>query len=289
MKVSNLLEGISATDVIAEPFPHLVVTDPIPISESTALIEEWPSDQVIQKGKSAKSNERFNMPAATALAHESVSPLWRAFVAEQTSPAFGAHILRLFGAHIPSCLPEFLKLVGGSLDQCRFGVRDIDTTNATVQLDAQLATNSPVIGSATSVRAAHVDLPSKLLIGLYYLRPPTDTDSRGGDLVLCRPKPGQQPRMYQREVDANSLEEFRRIRYGRSVLVLFLNGPLSIHAVTTRNPTPHARRFLNVIAQAPSPLFDVAQYQMPRWHYLASLFRDRYFGKSEFGFGAQRL
>jgi hypothetical protein len=116
-----------------------------------------------------------------------------------------------------------------------------------------------------------------------------DTGSQGGDLILCRPKSGQPLRMYQREVDAGSLEEFQRIRYGRSVLVLFLNGPRSVHAVSPRQPTPHTRRFLNLIGQAPRPLFDVTQYQMPRWLYLARLFRNRYIDPSEFGFGEQRL
>ena len=116
-----------------------------------------------------------------------------------------------------------------------------------------------------------------------------DTGSQGGDLILCRPKSGQPLRMYQREVDAGSLEEFQRIRYGRSVLVLFLNGPRSVHAVSPRQPTPHTRRVLNLIGQAPRPLVDVTQYQMPRWLYLARLFRDRYIDPSEFGFGEQRL
>jgi len=76
---------------------------------------------------------------------------------------------------------------------------------------------------------------------------------------------------------------------GRSVLVLFLNGPESIHAVTRRRPTPHKRRFLNLIGQAPRPLFNVDRYQIPRRKYLARLFQDRYVDQSEFGFGARRL
>ena len=175
------------------------------------------------------------------------------------------------------------------LDQCRFGVRGFETGSEDLVLDAQLSINTPAFRQANPARAAHVDLPQKLFIGLYYLKPPADTGSQGGDLILCRPKSGQPLRMYQREVDAGSLEEFQRIRYGRSVLVLFLNGPRSVHAVSPRQPTPHTRRFLNLIGQAPRPLFDVTQYQMPRWLYLARLFRDRYIDPSEFGFGEQRL
>lgn len=299
MMPSNLLACISPSDVIADPYPHVVIHDPIPASESAALIDDWPSDAIIQAGVQAKSNQRFSLPAAKALTNDKISPQWRAFIAEQTSPAFGHHLLRIFGAFIPSCLPEFATLLGGRpdqccwdqcrLDQCRFGVRGFETGAEDLVLDAQLSINTPAFRQATSVRAAHVDLPQKLFIGLYYLRPPADTGSEGGDLILCRAKSGQPLRMYQREVDSGSLEEFQRIRYGRSVLVLFLNGPRSVHAVSPRQPTPHTRRFLNLIGQAPRPLFDVTQYQMPRWQYLARLFRDRYIDPSEFGFGAQRL
>ncbi|MBL8211585.1 MAG: hypothetical protein JNK87_12770 [Bryobacterales bacterium] len=289
MIAPNLLQGISPSDVVTDPFPHVVIHDPIPPADAAALMEEWPSDAVIQAGLPARSNQRFNLPAAKALADNLVTPRWRAFLTEQTGNAFGAHILRIFGESIPTYVPEFSKQLGGRLEQCRFGVRNRDDGRAHLLLDAQLATNSPVRHQATSVRAAHVDLPEKLFIGLYYLRPPGDTESRGGDLVLCRAKANQPPRMFQREVDVKGLQEVRRIRYGRSVLVLFLNGPLSIHAVTRREPTPHTRRFLNLVGQAPRPLFDVAAYQMPRWRYLAGLLRDRFLDKSEFGFGAQRL
>jgi hypothetical protein len=289
MTASNLLAGISPSDVIADPFPHVVIYDPIPAAESAALIEEWPSDEVIQAGVPAKSNQRFSLPAAKALNCESISPRWRAFLTEQTGHAFGRHLLRIFGGLIPGYLPEFAQRLPASPDQCRFGVRGFETGGEDLLLDAQLAINTPAVQEVTSVRAAHVDLPEKLFVGLYYLRPPADTDSQGSDLILCRPKSGQSLRMYQREVDAGSLEEFQRIKYGRSVLVLFLNGPRSVHAVTPRHPTPHTRRFLNLIGQAPRPLFNVAPYQMSRWQYLARLFRDRYIDRSEFGFGAQRL
>jgi hypothetical protein len=289
MTVSNLLAGISPSDVVAGPFPHVVIHDPIPASESAALIEDWPSDATIQAGVPPKSNQRFSLPAAKALVGDKVSTLWRAFITEQTGPAFGRHLLRIFGDSIPLYLPDFANLLGGRLDQCRFGVRGFEKGGEDLLLDAQLAINTPGIRQTTSVRAAHIDLPEKLFVGLYYLRPPADTSSQGGDLILCRAKSGLPLRMYDREVDAGSLEEFQRIRYGRSVLVLFLNGPRSVHAVSPRQPTPHTRRFLNLIGQAPRPLFDVAQYQMPRWQYLSRLFRDRYIDRSEFGFGAQRL
>ena len=289
MMASNLLAGISPSDVIAAPFPHVVIHNPIPASESAALIDDWPSDAIIQAGVQAKSNQRFSLPAAKALTGDKISPQWRAFTTEQTGPAFGRHLLRIFDASIPSCLPEFATLLGGRLDQCRFGVRGFETGSEDLVLDAQLSINTPAFRQANPARAAHVDLPQKLFIGLYYLKPPADTGSQGGDLILCRPKSGQPLQMYQREVDAGSLEEFQRIRYGRSVLVLFLNGPRSVHAVSPRQPTPHTRRFLNLIGQAPRPVFDVTQYQMPRWLYLARLFRDRSIDPSEFGFGEQRL
>ena len=55
-----------------------------------------------------------------------------------------------------------------------------------VLLDAQVCVNTPVLRAASSVRGPHVDKPNKLFAGLYYLRPPGDTTTVGGELQLYR-------------------------------------------------------------------------------------------------------
>jgi hypothetical protein len=290
MRATNLLAQLTAADVVMDPYPHVVVRDALPEEECAGLIRDWPGDEVIQGGEVGKSNRRYNLRAAQALGSGKVSARWEEFLREHTGAAFGEHLLRVFGPAIGEYAGEFKRRLKGDLGGCRFGLRDRDGIESSdLLLDAQIANNSPVVREATSVRAAHVDLTEKLFIGLYYLRSPEDVDSRGGELLLCRPRVGMKPRMYEREVDAASVDVARRVAYGRNVLVLFLNGPLSIHAVTRREPTPHARRFVNLIGQAAEPLFGVDAYQIPRWRYLSGLLRDRYVSKSEFGFGSQRL
>ncbi len=136
-------------------------------------------------------------------------------------------------------------------------------------IDARISINTPVTLLPTSVREAHLDLPTKLFVGLFYLRPDDDRDSRGGDLVLCRFRPCARPGFSRFEVDPRSVEDVKVIPYDKNVLVLFLNTARSIHAVTPRFPTPHTRRFVNVIGEVSRPLFDVEGHQQSRAGFLA--------------------
>jgi hypothetical protein len=266
----NLLELVSATDVVPEPFPHIVVRNPVPDAIANRLIAEWPPDSMVRNGRMSRSNRRLDCDARDILSSTTISPFWKSFIEEQASARFLHHVARVFGPWIRTEYPALAQRLGGGLERARAGVRYIDEhDDHDLLIDARISINTPVTFLPTSVRPAHVDLPTKLFVGLFYLRPDDDRDSRGGDLVLCRLRPGARRAFSRFEVDPRSVEDVRVIPYEKNVLVLFLNTARSIHAVTPRFPTPHTRRFVNVIGELSQPLFDVAGDQQSRLSFLA--------------------
>ena len=51
------------------------------------------------------------------------------------------------------------------------------------------------------------------------------------------------------------------VKYGANTLLIFVNSPFAVHGVTERQPTPHLRRYINMIGEVREPLYDFKQYQ----------------------------
>jgi hypothetical protein len=267
-EVPNLLSAAVPADVVDEPFPHVVVPDALPEHWAARLLAEFPPDPIVQAGSAERnrgSNHRFNIYATAVAESRDVSLLWKRFIAEHASPRFVAHAVRIFGPAIRQHYPDLARRFDGNFERMRAGLRFRDTFETCDALvDAGISINTPVTTLPTSVRMAHLDLPTKLFVGLYYLQGPDERDARGGDLVLCRYKRGVRPRLSRFEVDPDCVEEWRTVPYANNVLVLFLNTVHSVHAVTPRFRTPHTRRFVNLLIEVAAPLFDGTEYQVPR-------------------------
>lgn len=267
----NLLENVTAGAVRPEPFPHLVLHDALPEDLVDRLVAEFPDDETVKSGEPGSpqgSNKRFNIYADAVDRSPKISPLWKRFIAEQSSARFFGHAVRIFEPWIREAYPDLLLRCDGNLGNLRTGRRSRDGySECDVLLDAGISINTPVTALPSSVRMAHVDLPTKLFTGLFYLRPPEDRDSRGGELVICRGRPGVIPRFYRYEVDRSSVEEVETIPYRRNTFVFFLNSLRAVHAVTPRQRTRHTRRFVNLVVELEEPLFDSAHLQVAKVPY----------------------
>jgi hypothetical protein len=252
--VLSVLSRATRADVVHEPFPHLVVDDALDSAVADRLIAEFPVD-VITGGKTHGSNKRLNLRAATSIDDPRLSPLWREVVADHVSQTYLDQLLDLFGEAVLERYPRFESRYG-KLDELRAGIRDRDTfEGADVLLEAQAAINTPVAGTATSVRRGHLDYPNKLFVGLYYLRHPDD-HSRGGDLELYRYRPGR-PVFEGHEIDDRYIEVVKTVPYRRNTLIVFMNSPESLHGVTVREHTDATRLFLNLGAEVSRDLFSM--------------------------------
>jgi hypothetical protein len=92
---------------------------------------------------------------------------------------------------------------------------------------------------------------------MLYFRLPEDRSS-GANLELFRLRDGAK-REYgvNRALPIESLERVKTIAYAPNTLVVFQNGPDSIHGVSPRSATPHPRLHINFMAQFPAKLFNI--------------------------------
>jgi hypothetical protein len=257
--MQSLLAGVRPAQLFTDPFPHIVVVDPLPDELCRRLVSEYPSAEWIARGKRLGSNQRFSCPASRSLTSAEVSPLWKEFVRVHTSRLFFSQVIDLFGEHIRQLYPSLEGEIG-NLDGLRVGVRQQDDfSRADVLLDAQICLNTPVLNAPSSVRRFHVDLPNKLFAGLYYLRHPDDTSS-GGDLQIGKFR--EKPYGFRSaEIADRHVDVVKTIPYRNNVLVMFVNSIHALHAVTVRSMTSFPRYLFNLLGEVQKPLFDLNQYQ----------------------------
>jgi len=259
--MDSLLAGVTAADVVGEPFPHVVVREAFDPELCDRLIAEFPPLEGMNGYRVGASNMRLNYHATDALRDERLTPLWREMISTHVSQLFLDQLLGLFGESIALTYPHLARSIAENPP--RAGVRYFDShESADLLLEAQPAANTPVSGAATSVRGGHLDNPNKLIVGLYYLRHPED-DSTGGDLQLYR-YTTKRPTFVEHEISGRYIEAVKTIPYERNVLVLFLNSPISLHGVTPRNPTPWPRRFLNLGVEVDRELFPIRSGRVAR-------------------------
>lgn len=263
--MKSMLATVKPSDVISEPFPHIVIKDALDEEVYLKLKSEWAELEILRQGEDNKgtdlsSNKRLHYLAKESLSDERITPFWQEFIALHTSDAFFQEFLYIFKEHILQLYPDFERDYG-SFQTLRSGVRKVDTFESVdVLLDALICINTPVITKPNAVRGAHIDLPDKLFAGLFYMRDPEDT-STGGNLEIYKFKNGK-PYGFRSSAIADSyIEHVKTIKYDRNVLVLFLNSVYSLHGVSVRSLTKHSRYFVNLVGEVKKPLFDPTKYQ----------------------------
>lgn len=257
--MKSLLSSVRRIEVSTDPFPHIVITDPLEEDLCWQLLSEFPSVSTVTQGGDYSSNKRFSYSASEVFKNNNISQLWKQFVQCHTSINFLREVISLFENDIRLMYPSFEANIG-VLKNLNSGVRNIDKfSDVDVLLDAQICVNTPVVKAPSSVRRAHVDLPNKLFAGLYYLRSPEDT-SVGGDLEIYKFK--DKLNGFRGEyISEKYVQAVKTVKYQRNVLILFINSIKSVHGVTVRSKTNSPRYFFNLLGEVNQPLFDLSQYQ----------------------------
>lgn len=275
--METILSSVTKQDIQAQPFPHLVKKRAISQALCDQLIKEFPSMETVAQGTPLESNKRFSYPAAYVAEDESVSQLWRDFIAQHVTKEYWLSLVALFGDHIQAYYPALVERLGPP-ETWRVGVRTKDTfANADILLDAQICINTPVTDTATSVKIAHVDNERELFASLLYLRPSHDTDSRGGDLNIYKYKDQHYKFHGSRLIEDKYLDKVQTVPYEQNTLVYFMGTDKSLHGVTVREKTPHPRLLVNIIAEMEHKLFDIEGH---RHNFLTKLIR-RYLLRKE--------
>lgn len=270
--MKHLLEKATKADVRTEPFPHIIVYDALDEETCNKLIEEYPSLDVMSRGRNFGSNERLSLSADDTLKDERISPLWKEFVQANTSQLFLDKFLELFESHIKETYPDFEKRFG-NISQLKAGMRKRDTfKEVDVLLDAQPSANTPVF-TPSSVRGPHLDNPDKLYFGLFYMRLPEDK-SEGGELLFYKHKKQRNwKHAYsdRKNIQEEYLEKVGTLPYQRNVLFIGFNSPEGVHGVSVRSASSHPRYFLNILGEMKENI-----YKLPRQSTVKQVFNTLY-------------
>ena len=259
--MNSLLSKAQKIDIAKDPFPHLIVYEPLEDAICLQLLAEYPDLKTITDGLPHSNNQRFSYSASYALNNQNISNLWKDLVGAHVSNDFLKEIINLFDDDIRANYPWLEEKIG-KLETLRAGIRNIDNlATADVLLDAQICINTPV-KKASSVRGAHVDHPNKLFAGLFYLKHPEDT-STGADLDIYRFLGNRKCFKMAEVVNSQNLELVKTVKYERNVFIFFLNSIESLHGVSIRSKTEIPRYLFNLVGEISEPLFDLADYQHP--------------------------
>ena len=220
-----------------DPYPHFIIYDALPDDIYQELYETKLTPEQIINGRQTTENQRVDIPTRKAL--DIATPLWREFILENSSGPFVANLLSIFG---------YRMLAWSSL--C--GIRG--TGNYDISTECQPGLNTPLTRTQ-SVRGPHLDNPIELYGGMFYMPDPNDL-SFGGELEIYRLI--ESPRFYGKlEIDSSCCELMDVVPYKANTLVMFLNGPKSVHGVSPRTPTTTYRQLVNLIGEVQKPLFKV--------------------------------
>ena len=253
----SFLSTLSPSQIIHEPFPHIVVDKMLPEPLCQQLIREFPRLDVFTKGQPYGDNQKRYYHAIHALAEGHLSPAWKTMVSDFLFQSTWVEAYRLFRSAILTEYPDFEAQYGNPED-FRIGTRFRDDPAACdMLLNSFLLIHTPIHGQACVERGPHYKMFKTLYVGYLFLRPEED-DSEGGDLELFSIKPGAKIQLNQRHtVDRELLQLEKVIPYRANTFVLFLNTSRSIQGVSLRSPTRFPMMHLHFNAYFRKPLFHV--------------------------------
>lgn len=252
----SLLQNFSPAHLHVDPYPHIVIDSALPQELCNELQANYPSlkDQGID---SQMDNKRWSTKALNCSSIANIAPVWTEIISYHTSQAFLNEVLTIFSDHLINLYPHRFpdhSAVGSQ----KAVVRDLDNPkHGVLSLDAQISGNTPA-RTPSAPRGIHLDSPNALYGGLYYLRDDND-DSVGGDLQVWKWKSNYSFRRksgeYKEDVPLRHVEYVKTIPYRANMFVFFLNTINSLHSVTVRQPTPHTRKFINLLADSDQNFF----------------------------------
>lgn len=239
---ASILQRADRADIRREHFPFIIVRDALPEDYYARLAETFPATGLVAGPGELDDNTAYRYPAARAVDNDAFDPLWREFFQYHTSPDFFAEVLDFWGDDIVRLFPGLEMRFGRPLGRLSSGMRHLGkgdnpaNRDRDIRLDCQFVINSPV-RTVSAVRGPHLDVPEKLFAALLYFRPPDDA-TEGGDLELYRLRPDRQ------------IDVFDVVPYSANTLIMWINTPLSVHAVTPRAVTDISRRYVNFIGES---------------------------------------
>lgn len=252
----DIFSRLKQARVIDSPFPHIILEEAIDRDLCDALLNEMPLLEVLTQGAAPESNKRFTLNSGDALSDNRVSKVWKEIIQAGLTQSFLDQVLSLLAPYIHHNFPDFTDRFGNPESMNAISRQQGEVQRGCIGLDAQIAINTPAIETGTTVRGPHIDHPKKLFVGLLYLRH-RDDQTTGANLELCEPLSKSVVYGPKRSLKRDEVRVVQTVEYRHNTLVLFLNTPHSLHGVSPREQTSHARYFLNLVGEVSDPLFQL--------------------------------
>ena len=273
----SVLQRARLEDVRTEPFPYIVIKDALPEPIYAALEQHFLSDAELvaettgSETQRMRSNYRYSAKADALLSLKKQSKIKRVptiireFAQYHTSSQFAHEVLWLFRSKLGEYRPDLLRKLHDVVKNGEpnwLASPDKNSGKHLIKTEVELVINSPVFQSPSSVRGYHHDKLNEIFAGLLYMRKKGDHTPGGNFQILrckheCRKVPenaeikrrlGIATTGRHEQYDPKTLELDNEVVYGRNTLAMFINSPVSVHAVTARPKTKFARRYINVNA-----------------------------------------
>lgn len=247
----SLFQNFKKNHFIEKPFPHLVIENALPNEVCERLTENYPKKKFQEMNDFKLSNKRLDLmyketrkgPGPSIWNDTETPTIWKEFLKQNTSDEFKLKFKEIFKE-------KFIEIYNNSFPE----IENIYTNIA-------VSANSPVQENYNSVRKAHLDQPTKLFTGLYYLRDEND-NTKGGDLEILTWKKNiktdldKSHHARNTEINNNKVDLIKTIKYKKNTFVIFLNTIESLHGVTEREKTSNIRKFCVLTGTLQTRLYD---------------------------------
>jgi hypothetical protein len=252
----SVLARARQSQIIDDPFPHLVVHEALEPDYYRQLAADFPAAEIILDGRMPVGNSNFRYAASAVLDDARISGLWRNFMRYHVSQAFFDEVRAVFESLIRQLHPRVESSVGKPLGEWQTSIRFREPIRD-IALECQFTYGVPVDVRSRTI-GPHVDREVALYAGLFYMRDEND-DSDGGDLELYRFTKGilsfdEGTRL----VPDERVTRCKTIRYASNTLVFFLHSPSALHGVSPRSPTKFPRRHINFVGELATKVFDLS-------------------------------
>ena len=240
MYKNSLLKKFKKTDLHQEYFPYIQIENALDEKFYETLSAEFPKLESFTNDINIKENTRYDISSEN---YKGDSSAWKEFLEYHSSYEFFESVISLFNEEIQKFSnKELLNLLKKKDIKTSRIKNDFKENKIDVWHDIGININTQVSENKASVRTPHLDNPTKIYGGLFYMRNPLDK-CKGGNLELYKFK--NKKKMYRgNAVPARLVKKISQVDYKENNLIIFLNTDDTIHGVTPRSATEFSRRFL---------------------------------------------
>lgn len=245
MYKNSLLKNFKKTDLHLEDFPYISIENALDETFYNELSINFPKYEEFTNNVNVQENTRYDIPSENYFGNNSA---WKEFLEYHSSIHFFESVISIFSDEIKKTKNQNLLNLLSKKD-LRSGSSKTDFKENKIDLwhDIGININTKVSDNKPSVRTPHLDNPTKIYGGLFYMKDPSD-NCKGGDLELYKFK--NKKRYIGNAVPSRFVKKISQVDYKENNLVIFLNTDDSIHGVTKRTATQFSRRFLYFHATA---------------------------------------